>query len=297
MNTLHHGRFVSGTLTTGGPITPVTRLLGYLDLNQLFAAKYGRSMSPMAIFDLVAYRAHVLLAGIGAGTNPAPGAGAQGNINYVEPGSTRIKAMKEARERWHAEMLETDTAATAKQLTRDRQFYFKYDDEMPTTPYHSLTETAAGVDQPIVMIDRGVAAAWGMFDDWNARNPRWPAPTTTEDGVLPADPRLYTLPCSEIEGVLGWSAYSSVGIGPDATTNELWTSIANGQDWCIAPAGTAWPVLGGVLRIEIDEITPPADQIAAAQDDASFFVIIETYTAGWRPVEGGAKGIRSSRRR
>lgn len=296
MNTLHHVRFASGVLSTGGPLQPATRLLGYVDVNQAMAAKYGRQMSPMAIFDLVAYRADVQIQDVDTGAfDGGIGAGVQGNINYVAPGRTRVRALEEARERWHAEVLETDITDTRAQLSRDRQFYPKYDDEMPSPPYASPTELASGLINVFVMIDRGIVANhWGIFSDWNARHPRWPAPTVTQDGIVPADPRLYTFPASEIEEVLGFRAYSSMETGSTTLTTDLWTGVSSHADYIVAPAGRAWPILLGLMRVEIDEITPPENAI---QDDVNFVVLLDFYFSGWRPIAGGAKGIRSSRRR
>lgn len=295
MNTLHHCRFVSAVQTTGGPLQPATRLLGYVDINQQMAAKYGRQMSPLGTFDLVAYRADIQLQDIGAGANSGIGASMQGNINYVSPGKTRVRALLEARERWHQEMLETDTNLGGAQLSRDRQFYPKYDEEMPTTPYYSLTETAGSVTHTMVMIDRGtVGLHWGIFKDWNARNPRWPAPTVTEDGLVPADPRLYVFPASEIEEVLGFRAYSTAGAASQDIGNLFTTHVASGAEWNVAPAGRAWPILMGYLRIEIDEITPSAS-LLGVQDATSFVVIMDFYVSGWRTIQ--PKGMRSSRRR
>lgn len=293
MNTLHHVRFGSAVLSTGGPLQPATRLLGYVDVNQQMAAKYGRQMTPLAIFDLVAYRADIQIQDVGSGGNSGSGASVQGNVNYVSPGSTRIRALLESRERWNDEMRETDLASTAAQLSRDRQFYPAYDDEMPTTPYHSLTERASGSGEAMVMIDRGVVGPrWGIFKDWNARHPRWPAPTITEDGIVPADPRLYTLPASEIEEVLGYRAHSSLGGGATLITNERTTDPQSRSEYQVAPAGRAWPILLGVMRIEIDEITPPTNVL---QDNTEFVVLLDFYFSGWRAIQ--PKGIRSGRRR
>lgn len=296
MDTLHHARFVSAVLSTGGPLQPTTRLLGYVDLTQQMAAKYGRQMSPVSIFDLVAYRADVQIQNVETGAFEAGiGAGVQGNVNYVSPGSTRIRALLETRERWFNEVRETDSVNVNVQLARHRQFYPLYDDEMPETPYSSQTETAGGTMHKVVLIDRGVVAnAWGVFDDWNARNPTWPAPTVTQDVIVPSDPRLYVFPASEIEEVLGYRAYSTSFASPTVLANEIWSGVANHAEWNVAPAGRAWPVLCGHLRIEIDEITPPA---AALQDVTNFVVILDFYVSGWRPVGQPNKGIRSGRRR
>lgn len=257
--------------------------LGYVNAPGELGFKECHTYQAMSVFKLVGYQANVQIQNGGDA-----GVGVMLRLSFLCPTAGRVKALQAAAMRWKQTINEPDLASGAIQNARLRQFWPTYDDEQPTGAFHSLIEVAGGAALKMSMIDRGVVAAWGVFDDYNARNPIPPAPTVTEDAVVPTDPRLYTTAVTEFEDVLTASAWSSSSGSTELAAGVPFTTDfhAQGQNHSpvqFAPAGMYWPVLGGQIRIDLAQVIPGDGSIQIAE---TYRVGLTTFWSGWRKLQG-----------